>query len=569
MPRGVYTGFECTVEKEGVFIPREHQERTVEYCLKSPFRGTLLYHRLGSGKTCTSILGSDQLLKSGYTRAYVMTPGSLRDNFLEEYCRLCGYDSDFLKNRYTFITYNYDVSRGLPQNFNNSIVIIDEVHNLISMVKNKSKVGSEIYDRLMKSRKIKILALSGTPIFSNPVELPLLINLLRPGAFPDVRSAWDHAEYLEMFDKRNKDIMIPLNKKDFMTRLLGVISYYPGTDGDINEFPVIREHEPIVTTMGSSQNKAFYVEFAKEQNLIEKTKNLQVMAAAKSKNRAFDIEDNETAAVLAKLRILSRSVSNFYYPAGKDEPDKFEPDGWLTPEILKVLKTELSPKFYSILENIGQHLDEKHLIYSFYRTHAGVEMLATLLNHCGISTLTFSGVESSEEREEILYKFNHENNLRGEHYKVLLITDAGAEGISLVGVRHVHIVESNTKENRVRQAIGRAARYQSHNQLPVEERTVDVWRYWSKPRPLTSQIKVDSDGKEYIPAVPYTYENKRGEMVTITIPRDFEGIDSMIYKHAKERLHKVESLLDLVKAVSIEKVNILDKIKKTGMVRQM
>jgi hypothetical protein len=40
-------------------------------------------------------------------------------------------------------------------------------------------------------------------------------------------------------------------------------------------------------------------------------------------------------------------------------------------------------------------------------------------------------------------------------------------------------LESNTKENKTRQAIGRVIRYKSHEKLPKEERYVNVWRYWS------------------------------------------------------------------------------------------
>ena len=61
----------------------------------------------------------------------------------------------------------------------------------------------------------------------------------------------------------------------------------------------------------------------------------------------------------------------------------------------------------------------------------------------------------------------------------MLVTDAGAEGITVLECNNIHILESNTKENKTRQAIGRVIRYKSHEKLPKEERYVNVWRYWS------------------------------------------------------------------------------------------
>ena len=42
-------------------------------------------------------------------RPSVFSPGSLRENFLTEYCKLCG-NKKYLKKYYTFITYNANIS---------------------------------------------------------------------------------------------------------------------------------------------------------------------------------------------------------------------------------------------------------------------------------------------------------------------------------------------------------------------------------------------------------------------------------------------------------------------------
>ncbi|KAG2425000.1 hypothetical protein HXX76_014158 [Chlamydomonas incerta] len=70
-------------------------------------------------------------------------------------------------------------------------------------------------------------------------------------------------------------------------------------------------------------------------------------------------------------------------------------------------------------------------------------------------------------------------NLRGELVKALLITQSGAEGISLRNVRQVHILEPYWNSIRTDQVIGRAVRTCSHAALPPSERDVRIFRYYA------------------------------------------------------------------------------------------
>jgi len=91
--------------------------------------------------------------------------------------------SHIIRNRYTFISYN-----GLTANlikslgtspFDNSFVIIDEVHNFASRIVNGSKLARDIYIRLMNAKDCRIILLSGTPIINNPYEISTIVNLIR------------------------------------------------------------------------------------------------------------------------------------------------------------------------------------------------------------------------------------------------------------------------------------------------------------------------------------------------------------------------------------------------------
>ena len=74
-----------------------HQEIVRDYLnLYTPYRGLLLYHGLGSGKTCTSIAIAEGMKSD--KQVIVMTPASLQMNFLSE-MKKCG-DDLYKKNQF-------------------------------------------------------------------------------------------------------------------------------------------------------------------------------------------------------------------------------------------------------------------------------------------------------------------------------------------------------------------------------------------------------------------------------------------------------------------------------------
>ena len=179
-----------------------------------------------------------------------------------------------------------------------------------------------------------------------------------------------------------------------------------------------------------------------------------------------------------------------------------------------------SPKFLHVLENIEDtKLVGSHLIYSQFRTLEGIGIFSLVLEANGFVQFKikknggswsldipeekriprkmfalYTGTETTEEKELIRNIFNgnfdlipHElreeilkinsNNLYGEIIKIFMITASGAEGISLKNVRYVHIMEPYWHPVRKDQVIGRARRICSHNDLPKEERNVNVFMY--------------------------------------------------------------------------------------------
>lgn len=130
------------------------------------------------------------------------------------------------------------------------------------------------------------------------------------------------------------------------------------------------------------------------------------------------------------------------------------------------------------------------LVYSNYVLMEGIEIFKIYLKHFGFNSYKdkpkdfhgyaeFHGGIEMENRAKGLEAFNKIENIKGKSVKIMMVSPAGAEGLSLENVRQVHIMEPYWHEVRITQMIGRAVRYCSHKNLPRSERHVDVYRYKS------------------------------------------------------------------------------------------
>ena len=87
----------CEQRSTSDFDLLTHQKVVRDYLnLYTPYRGLLIYHGLGAGKTCTSIAIAEGMKSS--KRVFVLTPASLKMNFFSE-MKKCG-DELYKKNQY-------------------------------------------------------------------------------------------------------------------------------------------------------------------------------------------------------------------------------------------------------------------------------------------------------------------------------------------------------------------------------------------------------------------------------------------------------------------------------------
>merc|ERR1712078_666953 len=103
----------------------------------------------------------------------------------------------------------------------NTILIIDEVQNMVSLK------GTFYYNlkRVIDKADIdsKVFLLSATPMFDNPSEIALTLNLLRPkNTFPVGE------DFFYTYLMRHADFYQAHNLEDFKINCAGLISYYRG-----------------------------------------------------------------------------------------------------------------------------------------------------------------------------------------------------------------------------------------------------------------------------------------------------------------------------------------------------
>ena len=152
----------------------------------------------------------------------------------------------------------------------------------------------------------------------------------------------------------------------------------------------------------------------------------------------------------------------------------------------KVDVGQYSIKFEKVINHI-KNSQGTVIVFSFF-VQKVLKVLEEFLEAEGIAAKLYTGEEGQDERSELITLFNKKSNTYGKDIKVLLISGAGAEGISLKRVRQVHILEPHWNETKIEQAIGRAVRLCSHNTLPEDERIVDVYRYFSIQNSLEGTI---------------------------------------------------------------------------------
>lgn len=131
---------------------------------------------------------------------------------------------------------------------------------------------------------------------------------------------------------------------------------------------------------------------------------------------------------------------------------------------------EESPKIAWTINKIKQNLfnNKKVLVYSSWK-NTGINLIKNKLDKLNIPYVSISGDIKPSLRQNLIDKYNNGS------IKIMLITSAASEGISLKETRTVIILEPYWNNEKINQIIGRAIRFKSHKNLLPKDRKVDIY----------------------------------------------------------------------------------------------
>lgn len=401
---------------------------------------------------------------------------------------------------------------------------------------------------------VRTILLTATPSVNKPYELALLFNLLRPGIFPKseaqfnqyyVSTSGSGFEMLNPLRKNNfqrriiglVSYYIGATPDYFARKTLSYVDVPMSKYQDeIYEYfmqledAISRKSKKSQTYMSYTRQSCNFVFPAMAQNLNgenrPRPRNFKLSDKIDKGDLEMDKNDENYYDVNLYIEQVEKFMSTFdSYLTSRMMNDKdkkytivddvkkireiYNYDVFQFNETEKQKSTlfdalySSSPKFITIIINILRSAGPV-LVYSNYVLMEGLQIFKVYLKYFGFSGfkdlnngtdgfkyIEYHGGIDKEERFKNVEQYNVKENINGKIVKIILISPAGAEGLSLFNTRQVHIIEPYWHEVRIKQMIGRAIRLCSHKLLPKAERHVEVFRY--KSIRITPNKKITTD----------------------------------------------------------------------------
>ena len=474
----------------------------------------LLFHGIGTGKTCTSITIAEKLMKiDSNKKVLVILPARLKTNYIDELISSnCGsykyiskedldkflnsnssskeiskirlkFEKEIEKN-YTIMSYeklrsillkSINIKKTIKELTDNKIIIIDEVQNLISSgiyqetlneiiennkFKNTLKNINSITLRLLSQeaeKNCKMFFLTATPIFDNYKQFIELVYILKPDAKI----------------KNDADI------KSIIHLIKGKVSFYALNDR--SQFPSV-EYENIPITISETQDELMAA-------IIRKNN--------KRKKDSSDDDDDLNESFCIKQRQISISVYN------KSEKKLIFSD-----------IHEYAPKLEFLFEKLKK--TGKHVVYSNFIKYC-LELIAEYLKSKGWNNYVKDGSKKNKtfviwdsslndkDKSRVKNALNSIDNMDGSKIKVILGSPSIKEGISFKHIQHMHQIDPVWNSSAKDQIEGRCIRYKSHEDIPLGHETlrrnVTIWNYIATSR-LGGEVKKTCDETIYNDIIP-------------------------------------------------------------------
>tara|TARA_B100001996_G_scaffold382987_1_gene376646 strand:+ start:2085 stop:5390 length:3306 start_codon:yes stop_codon:yes gene_type:complete len=532
---------------------------------KTPFKGMLVYHETGTGKTCTAISIAenfrDELINNG-KKIIILCSDNIREEFYRTIsnpgtsfkCTGDTYNTKILQESsdmtqknlnkkideyYKFSThgkFGREVEKNTKKDptkiremYSDSLIIIDEAQHLrgkfgSQALKEKGeKQSHDAIDMISKhAHNVKIVFLTATPMYDNPVEIIWMINVL-------IRVNNDNIEELKPKDIFNEDKGYSFKKgakELFIRAIKGKISFLRG--GDPESFP-LRLPDPkgySSVTADTKLKKNFLgkpIDSGSDDDAAASNNNNILTFSRISKehfNVIKEIKANSTNTGESDhfhMQMMQLHNVRWYKKTSKDKDDddaalsglenhfKITKSGIYTPLNDNVLNNlnDWAPKVNTIVNHILEMADNGiAFVFSQFVSSGVIPIMLALeakgfskyggygpnskFNHLKIPrkdlpdrgnyiVVTSNKILATSRMKEYINIARSEGNETGKKIRVIIASGAGGEGLDLKWIRQVHIMEPHFHLSQIEQAVGRAIRNKSHKELPKEKQNCTIF----------------------------------------------------------------------------------------------
>jgi SNF2 family DNA or RNA helicase len=170
----------------------------------------------------------------------------------------------------------------------------------------------------------------------------------------------------------------------------------------------------------------------------------------------------------------------------------------------------VTPKIEWTIDHIKKQINanKKVLIYSNW-IKAGLSIIQARLDELNIDWVQVNGSMTPKQRTTSVNKFNNDSVM------ILIISSSGAEGLDLKGTNSVVILEPHFNNEKLKQIVGRAVRYRSHEHLLPKFRHVEIYNLiLKKPKGNTDKL-ISAD--DYLQKMSLDKEKEINEFYKILI----------------------------------------------------
>ena len=490
----------------------------------------LLLHEMGTGKSCSAIGAIEQIREEGlFNGALYFAKGeALINNFINELIFKCT-DGRYIPDEYqviselkkvhrkkkaikdyyqsnTFETFAKKIQTKTTdaelekwcENFNNHIIIIDEVHNLRmksysdDVSESGKKSALNVYDEFWRFlhavKNCKILLMSGTPMKDGVDEIASVMNLI----LPKNQQMMSGDVFVDEFFKKNNNLFTVKSSfyvKELKKVFKGRVSYLKAMQSSVKKhfagdnqgaLEHLRVQKDKMSEFQTKYYKLAYEEDGKNKGVWSNSRQASLFVFpdgqwGKEGFKKFIETKQQTVIKKEKKRKSSFSLSREL----RDKIKKTEKD---TSEQMLERLSIFSSKYAESIKTILQaQKDHKSVfVYNEFVTGSGIILFGLILELFGFikaSGLELQGdekpryasltSETSTDRQIPLIseRFNKPDNMHGKVINVIIGSRKISEGFTFKNVQVIDIHTPWFNYSETSQVIARGYRLGSHRDL--------------------------------------------------------------------------------------------------------